>query len=153
LAGLTSASPALAGFFAGAASGQVSLEARGSTRADLLTSLACQSDTRIAGAQLRNISLQESLRDGAYRSGVDQFTAASAAFTCASRSIEFQSLTFTRDDAEIVGSGTIGFAGNLDLRLHQTSASAVPAKNAFRVTGPLAALHVAPIPPPPRRAP
>lgn len=149
---LTAATPSLAHLFAGAASGQISLTARGALRADLLASLECKGKTRVLGPELRGVNLGLSLRDGTYRPGSDRFTGVDAAFTCANQTIELQSLDFVRVDTGIEGSGTIDFSRNLDLRLQEYSAIPDRQANTFRLTGSPAAFQITQISTPPRRA-
>jgi hypothetical protein len=151
LSALTSTTPALANLFAGAASGQISLDARGANRADLIASLECQGSARVGAAELHNLSLPDSPRLIVARLGASSFREASAAFTCASRKIQFQELTLLAPNAEMNGSGTVDFNRNLDFRLgvfstssadfHNAHANAAPVA-AYRLTGPLAAPQI-----------
>jgi hypothetical protein len=151
LSALTSTTPALANLFAGAASGQITLNARGANRADLFASLECQGSARVGAAELHNLSLPDSPRLIVARLGTSSFREASAAFTCASRKIQFQELTLLAPNAEMDGSGTVDFNRNLDFRLgvfstssadiHNAHANAAPVA-AYRLTGPLAAPQI-----------
>ena len=151
LSALTGATPALANLFAGAASGKISLDARGSNRADLLASLECQGAARVGTAELRNFSLPDSPRISGVRLDTSSFREASATFTCASRKIQFEELTLLAPNAELDGSGTVDFNRNLDFRLgvfpagaddiHDAHANAAPIA-AYRLTGPLAAPQI-----------
>jgi hypothetical protein len=151
LSAFTGATPALASLFAGAASGQIKLTARGANRADLLASLECQGTGSVHGAELLNLSLPDSLRAAATRPGGSSFHEASAAFTCASSKIQFQELMLLGPLAELDGSGTVDFSRNLDFRLgvfsaavtaHNARASDAP-QEAYRLTGPLATPQIA----------
>jgi hypothetical protein len=151
LSELTSTTPALADLFAGNAYGQITLNARGATRADLLASLECQGAGHVEGAELHNLSLPDSLRLIGVRLGASPFREASSAFTCASRKIQFQELTLLTPHAELDGSGTVDFSRNLDFRLGVfssnvagtpiTHVSASPVA-AYHLTGPLATPQV-----------
>lgn len=162
LSALAAESPQLAGFFAGSASGEISIDARGATRADLVPSLTCHGNARIGGAELRNINLAESLRQAVRRPGTSAFREASAAFTCRGGKVEFQNLALSGAGGEISGSGSIDFSRNLDFLLRflpTTAAEArVPAVSGapevtYRLSGPLASPQVARISAPePRRS-
>jgi hypothetical protein len=151
LSALTGATQGLANLFAGAASGQIMLDARGANRADLLASLECQGTARVQGAELRNLNLPEPPRAAAARPGGSSFRQASAAFTCASRKIQFQELMLLGPNAEWDGSGTVDFSRNLDFRLgifsapgspHNPRATDAP-REAYRLTGTLAIPQIA----------
>jgi hypothetical protein len=150
LAAFTSDSPNLTGLFGGSASGQITLRARGANRADLLASLECQGAARINSAEIHNAILPESLRAAGSRSGNTPFREASAAFTCADRTIQFQELSLLGPKQDLGGSGTADFSRNLDFRLGVFSgpASAQKARasnapiEAFRIIGPLAAPQI-----------
>jgi len=147
LSALTSITPALADLFAGSASGQITLNARGANRADLLASLECQGAGHVQSAELHNLSLPDFQRLIGARLGASPFREASAAFTCASRKIQFQELTLVAPNAELDGSGTVDFSRILDFRLgvfstgaagtHNAQATAAP-EAAYSLTGPLA---------------
>jgi hypothetical protein len=150
LSALTDATTNLAGLFAGAASGQLTLDAHGATRADLLASLECQGSARVQGAELLNLAMPLSSRGSGAHPG-SFFHEASAAFTCAYTRIQFQELTLLAPNAELDGSGTVDFSRNLDFRLglfpsaasiHNARASDAP-EDAFRITGLLAAPKIA----------
>jgi len=137
LATLSAESPGLAGLFSGLASGSFSFQTRGANRSDLLAALDCHGAARIADPVLLTVDLGASLHDGIYRAGSDQFADASAAFSCAQRTIEFQSLELVRADTAVEGSGTVDFSRNLDLRL-QMAAGVVRRPAVYRLTGSLA---------------
>ena len=151
--------PGLAGLFAGSASGEASFQSRGATREDLASSLACRGTMRLNGAELRNINLAESLREATHRQGVSDFSEASAAFTCAGGKVQFQDFLLAGPEEAIVGSGTIDFRRNLDLRLqvlprgaaatHAPGGSAASA-SMYQVTGLLAAPQFKRLPSPRR---
>jgi hypothetical protein len=140
LRAFTGATQNLADLFAGAASGQLMLSARGANRADLLASLECQGTARVSGAELHNLSLLEPPRADA-----------TAAFTCASRKIQFQELTLLGPASELDGSGSVDFSRNLDFRLGVFSGTGRPHNlhgadaplAAYRITGPLASPQIA----------
>jgi AsmA-like C-terminal region/AsmA family len=147
LAALTAAAPGLANLFAGSASGNISIAARGANRSDLLASLECRGTARVNGAELRNLNLAESLRDAAPRPGTTSFRDASAAFTCGDGKVHFQELLLLGANAEFSGLGSIDFTHHLDLRLsvfareagvHNIRAASVP-EETYLLTGTLAA--------------
>jgi hypothetical protein len=138
---LIAATPILAGVSAESAAGQISFDASGATRADLLASLACQGNVRMAGPELLNFDLFKSLGHQG-ENGLTRFPAGSATFSCSNRSIQFQALRLTTgEDAGIEGSGTADFSRNLDLRFQLLTylPGAQPrAGEAFHLTGSLA---------------
>jgi hypothetical protein len=164
---LSAATAKFSDLFAGDSSGEVTFDARGMTRADLDNSLACQGAARISAAELRNINLEESLRDAARHPGTTPFREVSTTFSCADRQIQFQNLLLIGSGNRIEGSGSVDFTPNLDFRLRQlpecsapraASASFAPGKAgkldkseksdksndaSFRLTGPLAAPTIA----------
>ena len=147
VAALTAATPALAGFTAESAAGQVSFVARGANRADLVASLTCEGNVRATGPELLNFELPKSLGGQSQITGSTRFPAGSATFSCAQRMIDVQTLSLaTGPDASANGSGRIDFSRNLDLRFRVRSAlpqnEDAPAVT-FRLTGPLSAPKVA----------
>jgi hypothetical protein len=151
LSALTGATTNLASLFAGAASGQITLDARGANRADLLASLECQGAARVEEVEVRNLALPDSARAASTRPGGSSFREVFAAFTCASRKIQFQELTLLGPTAELGGSGTVDFNRTLDFRLG-VFPSVATARNphplyvpiaAYRITGPLSAPQIA----------
>jgi len=125
LASLSADSPAFENIFAGAASGELALRARGATKSDLLASLACKGRARLNDVEFRNLSLTDSLREGASRPGVSSFHEASAAFTCGDREIKFSELSSLTPSGEINAMGAMDFAHNLDFRLRVSSGAPV----------------------------
>ncbi|MGH9747245.1 MAG: AsmA-like C-terminal region-containing protein [Candidatus Acidiferrales bacterium] len=140
---LTSAAPSLADRFAGSASGKIAIVARGSTRADLLSSFQCRGAAQITGAELLTISLAESFAAGALRPGKSTFREASADFTCAANKIEFQHLLFSAPTTQFAAEGTIDFSRNLDLHFitfpdaeaPRTNRTADSRADAYRLSG------------------
>ncbi len=149
LAALSADSPTFENVFAGAASGEFALHARGATKSDLLASLACKGKARVNDAEFRNLSLMDSLREGAGRPGVSSFNQVSAAFTCGDREIKFAELLLLAPSGEINAVGTLDFAHNLDFRLRVLKAEE-EARGArsldYRLTGPLSVPELARIP-------
>lgn len=112
--------------FAGEASGEVSFDAKGTSRADLVNSLACQGTARVSAAELRSINLEDSLRDAARRPGVSSFREVSAGFACGERQIRFQNVVLISPSERMEGSGSVDFSQNLDFRFRQLSDESGP---------------------------
>jgi hypothetical protein len=153
---LAAATPALAGFTAESAAGQVSFVARGANRADLVASLTCEGNVRATGPELLNFELPKSLGGQSQITGSTRFPAGSATFSCARRMIDVQTLSLaTGADTSANGSGRMDFSRNLDLRFRVRSAlpesEDAPAAS-FRLSGPLVAPKIALPQPPPRRS-
>jgi len=151
---LAAATPALAGFTAESAAGQVSFVARGANRADLVASLTCEGSVRATGPELLNFELPKSLHDQSPITGSTRFPSGSATFSCAQRRIDIQTLSLvTGADSTANGSGRIDFSRNLDLRLRVHSSLShgddSPAAT-LRLTGPLTAPKVVSPQPPSR---
>lgn len=157
LSALSADSPAFENVFAGVASGELALHARGSAKADLLDSLTCKGKARVNDAEFRNLNLTDSLREGASRPGVSSFHEASAVFTCGNRGIQFPELLLLTPSGEINGVGTMDFAYTLDFRLravsatpaeHTTRAADAVSRPTYQLTGPLSSLQLSRIPTP-----
>jgi hypothetical protein len=112
--------------FAGDASGEVSFDASGMTRADLLNSLACQGTAHVSAAEFRSISLEDSFHDVARRPGTSAFREATATYSCAERQVQFESLLLSGASQKIEGSGSVDFSQNLDFRLQQLPDESAP---------------------------
>jgi hypothetical protein len=151
---LIAATPSLAGLRAESAAGEISIDARGASRADLVASLTCQGNVRATGPEFLNIDLRKSFGGQPDNMGSTRFRNGSATFSCAQRKIDFQSLSLaTSVDTFASGSGTVDFNRNLDLRFRIRSAnpdSEDAPSDSFRLTGPLAAPKVV-LPQPPLR--
>ena len=159
LAALSVGSAAPGSFFGGTGSGDLSIQARGASRADLLASLTCHGSARVEGPEIRSFDLMASLRDAVRTPGKSVFREASATFTCAESRIRFQDLSFTGAAGEVSGSGTVDFTRNLDFRLRVAPDMATPRParasyvrgHAFQLTGPLASPEMTQIAPVPQR--
>ena len=143
---LIAATPSLAGLRAESAAGEISVDARGASRADLVASLTCQGSVRATGPEFLNINLRKSFGGQPDSMGSTRFRNGSATFSCAQRKIDFQSLSLaTSVDTFASGSGTVDFNRNLDLRFRIRSAnpdSEDAPSDSIRLTGPLAAPKV-----------
>ncbi len=143
LGALAAASPTLANLFAGSASGEVSFHARGASRADLLASLECQGTAQVSNAELRNINLADSVREGLRRAGTSTFREASAAFSCANQKLQFRELKLASPAAEIDGAGSVDFGRGLDFRLRVFPSGGTAALRTSKTpTTPSAAAHL-----------
>jgi uncharacterized protein involved in outer membrane biogenesis len=145
ISALTASAPGLVNLLAGSASGQIWLDAHGTSRADLIASLTCQGDAQLEGVELRNFDLWKSL-GVPDEDGSTNFPYGAVAFSCAQRRLEFERLNFLSGaDSWLQGSGSVDFSRNLDLRLHVMSAIADPPDQPspeFQVGGSLAAPEV-----------
>jgi hypothetical protein len=143
---LLAATPSLAGFSAESADGQISFDARGSTRADLLDSLICQGEARFEGPELQNVRFTGPASGSSALGSVLRFLSGSAKFSCSQRTIQFQQLLLQRTDGTAEGSGTIDFSRNVDVRLEMITAapaSGSPAAPTMHLGGTLPALQAA----------
>ncbi len=145
-AALAAATPALRGVTAKSASGQISLTATGANRADLIASLTCQGAANAVFPKLLNVDLSNLRGSSSPGANSQQFSSADAQFSCAGRKIEFQNLSLgLGPDLSAIGTGTIDFSRNLDLRLQTRPAftgDKATRASAFRLTGTLAAPEV-----------
>ncbi len=157
LSALSADSPSFANVFAGAASGELALHARGSAKNDLLDSLTCRGKARVNDAEFRSLSLADSLRERASRPGVSTFREVSAAFTCGNREIQFPEFLLLTPSGEINGVGTMDFAHTLDFRLRAVSATPAErttraadaaSRPTYQLTGPLSSLQISRMPTP-----
>jgi hypothetical protein len=155
LAALSADSPTFENVFAGAASGELALHARGVTKSDLLASLACKGKARVNDAEFRSLSLADSFLEGASRSGISSFNEVSAAFTCGDREIRFPELLLQTLSGEINAVGSIDFAHALDFRLRAVSAAPAERTSSgaeaasqptYQLTGPLASPQLTRLP-------
>lgn len=148
LGALSADSPTFDNVFAGEASGDFALHARGATKSDLLASLACKGKARVNDAEFRGLNLAESTREGASRPGISSFNQASATFTCANSEVKFPELLLLTPSAEINAIGTLDFAHTLDFRLRVVSDAEEgrsPRPSDYSLTGPLASPVLTPI--------
>ena len=146
---LLAATPSLAGFSAESAGGQISFDARGSTRTDLFDSLICLGDTRFEGPELQNVRFAGPLSGPSAVATPLHFSSGSAKFACGQRTIQFQQLLLQGLDSTAEGSGTIDFSRNVDVRLEMISATPVPGSPAaptMHLAGTLPALQAAQVP-------
>jgi hypothetical protein len=152
LSALLAGSQRLAGDFSGSASGQISIDAQGFTRADLIASLDCDGVAHVDNPGLRTVNLPASLREGTRRVGISTFRQAAATFKCSSDKVQFQDFRLSNPAEGIEGSGTVDFSRNIDFGLRtiadppedaDPSAPAHGSTPAYHVSGPLAAPQIA----------
>ncbi|HEY0702235.1 MAG TPA: AsmA family protein [Candidatus Acidoferrales bacterium] len=147
LAALTATSPSLANLFAGSVSGDLALDFSGATQSKMVSSLECSGTARFVSPEIHGLNLPDMLHDAALRSGSTAFHDGEAAFTCADAKIVFHDLSFSGAPG-IQGAGAVNFDRTIDLRLWPATnpvpasaaakSSAVPARDAIELTGPLA---------------
>lgn len=150
-ASLVAATPALAGVTAKTLSGQLSIRASGANRGDLISSVTCQGSATAGTVRVLNIE-----PPAAGSRGVPtEFPLADASFSCAQRRIVFQRLGLTTGvGTSEVGTGSIDFSRNLDLRFQSHSdlvGGLVPPPPSFSLIGTLAAPRAVRTPPPAQR--
>lgn len=146
LASLTATFPSLREQFTGAASGELTLSARGLTRAALLSSLEARGAAQFARPQTRLFDLAETLRAGRLRPGRTIFSAASASFTVSSADLTLDPLLLlSAAGPPWRATGSINFSGALNLRLTRPSA---PSSPGLLLSGTLPTLVVSPLPAP-----
>lgn len=149
-AALAAASPALDGASAASLDGNLSIDAKGAARGDLIASIACKGDAQADGFALQALNLQNLF--GALSPSDPRITAASAAFTCAQRVIRFQRLSLALGDGRsLIGTGSVGFDRTLDLRFQGLSAGPENDAPAFRLTGDLSSPQITRLAPAARR--
>jgi uncharacterized protein involved in outer membrane biogenesis len=150
------ANPGFAGLRAESATGQISLDASGASRSDLLASLTCQGEANVAGPEFLDFDLWKPLGGQSQQGGGTRFPAASAKFTCAKGRVEFQTLHLvTGENSAAEGTGTVDFNRDLHLnfQLHSSNAGTpLHPISAFQLTGSLASPKVIPDQPVSRRS-
>lgn len=145
LSDLVASMPSLTGQFDGLASGEITFASHGGTRSDLVAALACDGTAHVANAQLKQINLDQSLRQGELRTGGETFREANAEFTCLDSSIDFRRLTFATPTGRLDATGSVDFSRGLDLTFVNTAA---PATANYQLTGTLASPSIAKAPKP-----
>lgn len=143
---LIAAVPALDGLSAASVNGDLSIDAKGTSRSDLVASIECKGHARADGFALQGVDLQRVL--GATEEAGEQSTvaSASAAFICAQRSIRFQRLSLNLSGGRsLTGTGSVGFDRSLDLRLQDLPAGSTDGVTGFRLTGNLSSPQITPL--------
>lgn len=145
---LVAATPALAELRAGELDGQISIDAKGASRTDLIASITCGGVAHADGIELHGLhfaSLGAPSQPASLSRSDDsaQITSASAAFTCAHRSVQFHRLSLELGDSQsLIGTGSVGFDRRIDLGLHRAPAGSNGHDDRFRLTGNLASPEV-----------
>jgi AsmA family len=140
---LAAAAPALTDLRGDAADGQISIDASGATRSDLIASLACRGTLHVTGLELLSIDLQRPLATPDRVAHPTVFPAASAAFRCAHRTIELQNLSLASPPGRLIdGSGTVSFSRDLDIRLQNLSSPDARPGATYQLTGTLSAPQI-----------
>lgn len=152
LSALLADSQRMAGDFSGSASGEISIDAQGSTHADLIASLECTGAAHVDNPGLRTVNLLASLHDGTRHAGTSTFRQAAAMFTCSNDKVQFEDLRLLNPAGGIEGAGTVDFSRNIDFGLRtiadppdgdDAAAVAHASSPTYRVSGPLAAPQIA----------
>lgn len=104
--------------FAGTASGNIDFSMKGTSRADFANSLTCKGVADVHDVIWRGVGLPESLQAAKLVPGETSFGEASSQFTCANAGLSFSNIMLAAPSSQIAGTGTIDFAGKLDLDLH-----------------------------------
>ena len=144
LGSLAAQTVSLANLFAGTASGDIQISAKGIGRAALLGSLVCRGDARIRGAVYNGMDLDESRSAGARRPGITNFPAASADFSCANGQVRFSRLHLETQAAAYNAAGYADFKRQINLEFTPLASDKVasvtpmpvsdaPNKNSFGV--------------------
>ncbi|MGH9689305.1 MAG: hypothetical protein ACRD5K_19735, partial [Candidatus Acidiferrales bacterium] len=143
------ATPVLARLRAGTLEGQLSIDAKGASRGDLIASIRCRGAAYADGIGLRGLNFERALGASSQFAPSSRFdgdariTSASAAFTCAHRDIQVQKLSLDLGDTQsLIGTGSIGFDHSIDLRLQQVPVGPAGRAGTFRVTGSLSSPQI-----------
>ncbi len=107
----------LSDLFAGAASGNVRLVAKGLGRDALLRSLSCQGAAQVRGAVYNGMDLMESVQASARRPGITTFPSATADFSCANGRVSFSRLQLQSPRGDFDASGYVDFDRHLGFEI------------------------------------
>jgi hypothetical protein len=154
LAALSEATATLKGRFAGVASGELELAARGVGRENLLRTLEGGGKLRVRDAEWRGLDLRATADDHAPRRGTSRFDSAEAAFFVTARTIHLEQLRLATRAEEFDAEGAVDFSRALDFqveRLARPKGLQHPNRSdqTFRITGPLDEPQWAPLASPP----
>ncbi|MGC1107345.1 MAG: AsmA-like C-terminal region-containing protein [Candidatus Acidiferrales bacterium] len=116
----------LSDLFAGAASGQIRLAAKGLGRDALLRSLACQGNARVLSAAYNAMDLMESVQASVRRPGVTTFPRAAAVFSCANGRVSFSRLQLQSPRGDFAASGYVDFDRRIAFEILPASADPPP---------------------------
>ncbi len=149
LGSLAEATATLNDRFAGVASGELRLTARGVGREKLLGSLEGSGALRVRNAELRSVDLRATSEDSSLHRGTSRFLAAEAAFSVANGKINIQRLRLSDRGDDFQAEGTVDFSRALDLQIEQVRQQSDPTSKTFRIMGSLEAPRLARQQPPP----
>lgn len=133
--------------FAGMASGELRLAARGIGRENLQVSLEGRGALQVRRAELRGLDLRATYFAGHAVSGTTQFALADGGFALAARSVRIEGLRFSNREDDFEAAGSVDFSRALDLRLGlvgrpRDTRPQEAASKTVRITGPLDAPQV-----------
>jgi hypothetical protein len=117
LAGVVAATVSLRDKFAGTASAELELTARGLGRQALVASLEGRGKLETRDAEIHGFDLVESLRAASAAPGTSSFPLAAGSFVIGAGRISFTDLRLSNSSEELQAAGTVGFPSNLDVRL------------------------------------
>jgi len=155
LADVVAATTSLRDKFAGTASAELELTARGLGRQALVASLEGRGKLEVRDAQIHGFDLVESLHAASTSPGTSSFPLAAGSFLIGAGKISFANLRLSNSGEELEAAGTVGFPWDLDVRIRvlppmlaeNPPASPVSASNlprqAFRLSGTLDSPQVA----------
>lgn len=115
LGSLAAQTLSLANLFAGTASGDIQISAKGIGRPTLLGSLACRGDARVRDASYNGMDVNESRSASARRPGTTIFPTASADFSCADGQVRFSRLHLETQTAAYNAAGYVDFKRQMNL--------------------------------------
>jgi hypothetical protein len=128
----------LSDLFAGAASGNLRLTAKGLGRDALLRSLSCRGSAQVRGASYTAMDLMDSVQASARRSGITNFPHASADFSCANGRVSFSRLELQSPRGDFLASGYVGFDRNMGFEILPAPDAPLGADPAHAVITPVA---------------
>lgn len=133
---LAGATIGLAGLRAEAVEGDISIDAEGASRDDLISSIACRGNARARNLGLAGVNF-EKLLDAPRGAEGGRIASATASFTCSHRAVQFQRLgLILRNGQSLMGAGSVGFDRRFDLRF-QGLAAGPKSASSLRVSGSL----------------
>lgn len=144
----------LSDLFAGAASGNLRLTAKGLGRDALLRSLSCRGNAQVRGASYTAMDLMDSVQASSRRPGITNFPRAAADFSCANGRVTFSRLQLQSPRGSFLASGYVGFDRNMGFEILPApeapgvaadSSRAVLAPPAYRLDGSLSAPQLVPV--------
>lgn len=140
--------------FSGQVSGETTIRAKGTDRASLASSLACEGSWDIQNPEIRGINLGESLAAASLSPGKSVFREGAAKFTCVGGRIRIAVLKLAGTNQDYDVSGSLDYARNANLRVTVEPLSILPtllsgsvetgqgAGKTFTLTGTLSSLQL-----------